>query len=84
MKIVLFPLVWFYVVSYGIGHVWWMMRELVVDRVHFDKNEERRILRAETMKMFGVRKVDVVRGVLRLVLLPPWYYTTLAWINMHP
>ncbi|EMG46443.1 hypothetical protein SBY92_002629 [Candida maltosa Xu316] len=73
--------VWFEVLVIGLGHFWWVVRVLLLEKVHYDGNERRRLLKRKVLEKYGVVKVDVVRELLILILLPPWYWVILSKIR---
>ncbi|CAI5759746.1 unnamed protein product [Candida verbasci] len=76
-----FPVFWIYLISYGLGHTWWVIREVLLSTLHYDSNDERRIKRKEIMKRNNVVKFDLIRNCLVVFLLPPWYWFIIKKIN---
>lgn len=75
-------MVWFYLLIFTVGHFWWSTRDLLLPAVHhYDNNERRRKLKRQALNKSGVYKIDVVKEVLSLLLLPPWYWFILREIK---
>lgn len=75
------PLVWFYLMSFGLGHFWWCSREFLLNGLHYNDNDKARKMRKQTLKKYGVQKFDLVREILVILLLPPWYWVILSKIK---
>ncbi|RLV89963.1 Derlin-2 [Spathaspora sp. JA1] len=80
-EIVAKPLIWFYTVAYGLGHLWWVTKDFLLQKVHNDEEDARRILRSDTLKQFKVFKLDLVKEFLLMAFLPPWYWIIISKIQ---
>ncbi|EGW32196.1 uncharacterized protein SPAPADRAFT_139495 [Spathaspora passalidarum NRRL Y-27907] len=81
VEVILKPFIWFYTVSYGLGHLWWVLRDFLLQEVHNDQNDKRRLLRQNTLREFKVTRFDLVKEVLSMVFLPPWYWVVISKIQ---
>ena len=87
------PTIWFYIISFGLGHLWWCSREMILGSVHYndegdatsldDAERSRRIKKREILKENGVWKFDFVKEALVILMLPPWYWIMLSKIKQH-
>ncbi|CAX41602.1 Der1-like family member, putative [Candida dubliniensis CD36] len=77
------PLVWTYIVATGLGHFWWMLRDVFVSSIHYDSNDRRRLLKQKLLSRHGIMKFDIIREGLIWLLLPPWYWVILTKIKQR-
>lgn len=75
----------------SLGHFWWFTMEFLVSKIYLDSNAERQKYTTRTPKRIEqarrIAQVDYVKNIVRLVLLPPWYWPILHNINTdnyHP
>ncbi|CAK9441690.1 uncharacterized protein LODBEIA_P55580 [Lodderomyces beijingensis] len=81
-KWVTHPLMYYYLMSYGLGHFWWCCREFLLSSpLHYEEDERKRQLRRQTLLKYGIKKFDLVREALVILLLPPWYWIILSKIK---
>ncbi|CAD1811774.1 Der1-like family protein [Candida parapsilosis] len=89
------PMIWFYVMSFGLGHFWWCSREVILGSVHYNDDgdathleadsRDGRIKKRKLLKQNGIWKFDLVKEALVILLLPPWYWIMLSKIKQqHP
>ncbi|CUM65904.1 uncharacterized protein PRCAT00003554001 [Priceomyces carsonii] len=72
---------WRVIIYCTLGHFWWYTRDFLLPYVYWQKDKERRLLRAETFQIYRVKRANVVRTVLAVMLLPPWYWIILQKIR---
>lgn len=77
------PLVWTYIVATGLGHFWWMVRDVLLSSIHYDSNDRRRLLKQKLLNRHGIIKFDIIREGLIWLLLPPWYWVILSKIKQR-
>lgn len=73
--------IWFYIISIGLGHFWWNCRELLLSKIHYDQNYDRRNVKRIALKKYGVQKLDLTREFLMFLFVPPWYWFILSKIK---
>ncbi|KAI5957726.1 hypothetical protein KGF57_002992 [Candida theae] len=87
------PQIWFYFISFGLGHLWWCTREVILGSMHYNDagdatsldvdERSRRIKRRQLLKQNGVWKFDLVKEALVILMLPPWYWIMLSKIKQQ-
>ncbi|CAK7893814.1 hypothetical protein CAAN1_02S09010 [[Candida] anglica] len=69
---------WKSILTLGLGHFWWFVRDFLAIQFYSDANEERRLLRLSGKRQiqragFIRRRFNISRFISR-ILLPPWYW----------
>ena len=82
------PFLWNEFVNYTVGHFWWFSRDFLLANVYFDKNEERRKIAwsetRQTQREYAGRGPLTTSDLLRLFMLPPWYWSILNRVEAMP
>lgn len=82
------PFLWSEFVNYTIGHLWWFTRDFLITRVYYDSNESRRKIASsparQAQREYVGRHPLNTSDLLRLVLLPPWYWAILRRVEAMP
>jgi Derlin-2/3 len=82
------PFLWNELVNYSVGHFWWFSRDFLLANVYFDSNEQRRkIAWSETRRVqreYAGRGPVSTSDLLRLFMLPPWYWGILSRVEAMP
>ncbi|KAI5967889.1 hypothetical protein CANMA_002657 [Candida margitis] len=87
------PEIWFYIISFGLGHLWWCSREIILGSIHYNDDGDAtnldeddrswRIKRRDLLKQNGIWKFDLVKEALVILMLPPWYWIILSKIKQQ-
>lgn len=87
------PVVWFYVISFGLGHFWWCTREIILGNIHYndggdalsleEEARNKRIKKRKLLQQNGIWKFDLIKEALVILMLPPWYWIMLSKIKQQ-
>jgi Derlin-2/3 len=68
----------------GLGHTWWFVREFLMNDLYFNKNNQSRLLRQQTLQRYGISNDNWIKRGLIVLLRPPWYYQVLNMLKNIP
>ncbi|KAK6197361.1 Der1-like family-domain-containing protein [Scheffersomyces amazonensis] len=68
--------------AYGVAHFWWYYRYFIIPKFYADE-KLKTDLRHNTNAIYGVKKYDVVPNLIRLLVLPPWYWCTIGLMKLN-
>ncbi|KAI5964268.1 uncharacterized protein KGF55_002210 [Candida pseudojiufengensis] len=78
------PVLYFYLVSFILGHFWWFSREIMIKDLHYNEENDdlkKYKIRKQTLTRSSVWKFNIIRELLVFLLLPPWYWIIISKIK---